>query len=99
MPVRIKVYILSYPVFQACYRYNNNNIHICCLECNKPLRRLGICSYILSYIKNKAKEENIKTLTLDVSKDNLITQNCYKKNGFVITGNTFNELYLMTYHL
>ena len=91
----INVYVVSYRIFHACYRYNNDNIHICGLECNKNFRRLGICSHVIDIIKNKAKKENIKTITLDVDKKNLIAQKCYKKNGFIFA----DENNLMIYYL
>lgn len=47
-------------------------------------RGLGIGSYLLSFIKNIAKEKGCNKLVLEVEKENLRAINVYKKFGFKI---------------
>ena len=44
--------ILNIEVFNAYYGYEGTNIHICKLYCNKFFRHWGLCTYVISYIKN-----------------------------------------------
>ena len=70
------------PVFYANYIYENNQIFINRLYCERNFRRAGICTYIISHIKNEAKKKNIEQIALNVYKENFEAINCYKKNGF-----------------
>ena len=70
------------PVFYANYIYENNRIFINRLYCESTFRRTGICTYIISHIKNEAKKKNIEQIALIVYEGNFQAINCYKKNGF-----------------
>ena len=82
---RVKTTILTFPVFDAGYFYDDDkNIHIAWLDCESRFKRLGFCTYIIKYIKNEAKNNNSKMITLDVFYNNDIAINCYKKMGLYI---------------
>lgn len=60
--------------------------HITTLAVKKEWRRKGIGSKLLEELIKKAKEKDLKFLTLEVRASNYPAINLYKKFGFVIEG-------------
>jgi len=75
--------IFNTEIFNASYQYEDNNLHITGLYCEEQFRRYGMGTYVIRYIKNIVKENNKKTLSLDVNSTNDAAISCYEKNGFV----------------
>lgn len=71
---------------------------------NKNFAYMGIGTQLIEYLKRDAKQNNIKTISLEVDEKNTIAINFYKKMGFVLTNirkkyYKNNDAYIMWYYL
>lgn len=57
----------------------DHNIHICSIGIHKQYQRLGLGTKLLTFIKNKYKND---TISLNVHVENKKGIGCYEKNGF-----------------
>lgn len=69
--------------------YANDNItknaYITYVYCKKEYRKLGIANQLIKNAFEKLKENNFKSVSLEVTTDNVPAINLYKKFGFKIT--------------
>lgn len=60
--------------------------HITNIAVNPDMRRMGIGSKLLDYIMEKAAEQGIAAMTLEVRKSNYAAKVLYKNKGFIEKG-------------
>lgn len=69
--------------------YANDNVtkkaYITYVYCKKEYRKLGIANQLIKNAFEKLKENNFKSVSLEVTTDNIPAVNLYKKFGFEIT--------------
>lgn len=64
--------------------------HIMNIAVHPEYQGLSMGKYLMKEIIEKAKDNNIKKITLEVDKDNEVAQNLYKKFGFISFGERKN---------
>ncbi len=64
---------------------NNSTANIVTIDVDPLYRRKGIGSNLIEIVKRILITQNIKKITLQVSMDNKIAVNFYRKHGFKIT--------------
>jgi ribosomal protein S18 acetylase RimI-like enzyme len=75
---------------------NSNIAYISYIGVKKEARNMDIGKKLLETCKNKATEQGMKYLKLEVQKDNWIARKFYKKNGFSILGEASSKsLYMI----
>ena len=62
--------------------FNQNELYVANVCVDKNSRGKGVGKFLLKNIIEQAKKLNCSKIVLDVSKDNKIAINLYKKNGF-----------------